>query len=58
MTEFPTLTGYHKLLFPYFELCKQTWDVTRVVLTELQSLQYTLHFMSLSIQAPRDFTMT
>jgi len=57
MPEFPTLTGYYKHLFLYLEPRKQSCGAARCVLTELQSLQYTLHFTSLSIQAPRHFTM-
>lgn len=58
MSEFPTLTGYYELLFLYLEPRKQKYSEVRVVLTELQSLQCTPRFMSLSIQAPRHFTMT
>jgi len=58
MSEFPTLTGYYKFLFLYLEPRKQACGAARCVLTELQFLQYILRFTSLSIQAPRHFTMT
>ena len=58
MADFPTLTGYYRLLFLYLEPRKQARGGTRIVLTEPQFLQYIPHFTSLSIQARERFTMT